>query len=120
MEREALGRELYALLADLVAIPSTFPPGDTEGISAYCSDFLSQLGYKTEIHEKRKTVQSLVARLGSGKPSVEVNAHEDTVGIGGRGERRNDRIAATPGHGRGDRPSGEQRYGPSGTPLWGR
>jgi len=95
MEREALGRELYALLADLVAIPSTFPPGDTEGISAYCSDFLSQLGYKTEIHEKRKTVQNLVARLGRGKPSVVFNAHADTVGIGERAAWRTDPFAAT-------------------------
>src|SRR5258708_35612287 len=99
MEREALGRELYALLADLVAIPSTFPPGDTEGISAYCSDFLSQLGYKTEIHEKRKTVQNLVARLGRGKPSVALNAHADTVGIGERAAWRPEPCAATHGDG---------------------
>jgi len=89
MERAALGRELLALLADLVAIPSTYPPGDTTGIAAHCRDFLSLLGYTTTAD------RNLVARAGSGKPSVVFNAHADTVDVGDRAAWRTDPFKAT-------------------------
>jgi len=89
MERAALGRELLALLADLVVIPSTYPPGDTTGIAAHCRDFLSLLGYTTTAD------RNLVARAGSGKPSVVFNAHADTVDVGDRAAWRTDPFKAT-------------------------
>ena len=95
MDRRELGEQLFALLRDLVAIPSTYPPGNTERISAFCADFLGALGFKTEIHTKTKGVDNLVASLGKGKPSVVFNAHADTVGIGERAAWRTDPLAAT-------------------------
>jgi len=88
-------QQLFALLRDLVAIPSTYPPGNTERICAFCADFLKGLGYTTRIHTKTKGVDNLVARIGQGKPSVVFNAHADTVGIGERAAWRTDPLAAT-------------------------
>ena len=82
--------ELFELLAELVAIPSTYPPGDTTRISEHCGHFLSRLGYAVTV-EKGNTV----ARLGSGKPSVVLNAHADTVDVGDRTAWRTDPFKAT-------------------------
>ena len=95
MDRGALGEQLFALLRDLVAIPSTYPPGNTERIAAFCAEFLGALGFKTSTHTRTKGVDNLVARLGAGKPSVVFNAHADTVGIGERSAWRTDPLAAT-------------------------
>jgi len=89
MDRARLGEELFALLADLVAIPSTYPPGDTSRVSAFCGSILKD--YKTEIVGKG----NLVARLGSGKPSIVFNAHADTVDVGERAAWRTDPFKAT-------------------------
>ena len=66
MDRRRLREELLALLGDLVAIPSTYPPGDTTRIAAYCHDFLSPLGFRVEVISKAPGTQNVVARLGSG------------------------------------------------------
>jgi acetylornithine deacetylase/succinyl-diaminopimelate desuccinylase family protein len=87
--------ELFALLRDLVAVPSTYPPGNMERICAFCADFLKPLGYATSIHTKTKGVDNLVARIGKGKPSIVFNAHADTVGVGERSAWRTDPFAAT-------------------------
>ena len=89
MDRARLGEELLALLADLVVIPSTYPPGDTSRVSAFCGSILKD--YKTEIVGKG----NLVARLGGGKPSIVFNAHADTVGVGERAAWRTDPFKAT-------------------------
>ncbi|MGQ0654844.1 MAG: M20 family metallopeptidase [Betaproteobacteria bacterium] len=95
MERRELGEQLFALLRDLVAIPSTFPPGNTERICAFCADFLKPLGYATNVHTKTRGVDNLVARIGRGSPSIVLNAHVDTVGVGERAAWRTDPYAAT-------------------------
>lgn len=82
--------ELFALLADLVAIPSTYPPGDTTSIAAHCEALLLP-EYQTEIVGKG----NLVARMGSGRPSVVFNAHADTVDAGDRAAWRTDPFKAT-------------------------
>lgn len=87
--------ELFALLRDLVAIPSTYPPGHTERICAFCADYLKAFGYATSIHTQTKGVDNLVARIGKGKPSIVFNAHADTVGVGERAAWRTDPLAAT-------------------------
>ena len=89
MERRVLGEQLFALLADLVAIPSTYPPGDTQRVAAYCRESLKD--YRTEILGKG----NLVARLGKGKPSIVFNAHADTVEAGERVAWRTDPFKAT-------------------------
>ncbi|HVL34066.1 MAG TPA: ArgE/DapE family deacylase [Burkholderiales bacterium] len=86
---------LLALLRDLVAIPSTTPPGDTTRIAAYCAQQLAALGYRTRTVEGAPGVANVVAALGSGGPSVVFNAHADTVDAGERAAWRTDPFAAT-------------------------
>jgi acetylornithine deacetylase/succinyl-diaminopimelate desuccinylase family protein len=95
MDRKLLEGQLFGLLADLVAIPSTFPPGDTTQIAAFCRDFLAALGYRAEIHEKQKGVQNVVAALGKRGASLVFNAHADTVDVGERAAWRTDPWKAT-------------------------
>jgi acetylornithine deacetylase/succinyl-diaminopimelate desuccinylase family protein len=99
MTGNTVEHQLLALLGELVAIPSTFPPGDTSRISAFCGDFLSHLGFETRIHEKQKGVRNVVARLGQGVPSLVFNAHADTVDVGERAAWRTDPWKATPADG---------------------
>jgi acetylornithine deacetylase/succinyl-diaminopimelate desuccinylase family protein len=89
MDRAALGRELVALLDQLVAIPSTYPPGDTSRIARHCAEFLSGLGYATEV-----LGGNMVARRGSGR-SLVFNAHADTVDVGERSAWHTDPFKAT-------------------------
>ena len=89
MDRQALGEELVALLTDLVAIPSTYPPGDTTAVARYCREALK--GYRCEIVGNG----NLVARIGSGKPSIVFNAHADTVAVGERAAWHTDPFKAT-------------------------
>jgi acetylornithine deacetylase/succinyl-diaminopimelate desuccinylase family protein len=81
---------LFALLAELVAIPSTYPPGDTSRIAGHCAGLLSKLGYAVDLPRN-----NVVARLGSGKPSIVFNAHADTVDVGSRAAWRTDPFEAT-------------------------
>jgi acetylornithine deacetylase/succinyl-diaminopimelate desuccinylase family protein len=100
MQGQEIGQQLFALLGELVAIPSTFPPGDTSRIAAHCRDFLSSCGYDVSLHEKRKGVQNVVARRGRAAPSVVFNAHADTVDVGDRAAWRTDPWKATLADGR--------------------
>jgi len=95
MEGKALGEDLLALLSDLVAIPSTYPPGHTTRIAAHCEEFLLSHGYEVQRRYKRHSVENVVARLGSGKPSIVFNAHADTVDVGDRAAWRTDPFKAT-------------------------
>jgi acetylornithine deacetylase/succinyl-diaminopimelate desuccinylase family protein len=95
MERRELGEQLLALLGDLVAIPSAYPPGDTSAIAAYCRDFLGPLGFSAEIVSRKQGVDNVVAQLGRGQPSVVFNAHVDTVGVGERAAWRTEPLKAT-------------------------
>jgi acetylornithine deacetylase/succinyl-diaminopimelate desuccinylase-like protein len=85
-----IARELLALLGELVAIPSTYPPGDTARIAEHCGSFLSSIGYQVENHGG-----NALARMGSGKPSIVFNAHADTVDVGERAAWRTDPFKAT-------------------------
>lgn len=89
MERQ-LDEELFALLAELVAIPSTYPPGDTTRISRHCGELLARAGYAVAYPG-----ENVVARLGSGRPSLVFNAHADTVDVGERAAWRTDPFRAT-------------------------
>ena len=82
--------ELLALLAELVAIPSTYPPGDMSRIAVHCAAFLSRLGFSVE-----QIGGNVVARLGSARPSVVFNAHADTVDVGEHSGWRTDPFRAT-------------------------
>ncbi|HZQ74761.1 MAG TPA: ArgE/DapE family deacylase [Burkholderiales bacterium] len=95
MQARAVEQQLLELLGDLVAIPSTFPPGDTSRIAAHCRDFLSGCGFAVDVREKRSGVQNVVARTGKGAPSLVFNAHADTVDVGERTAWRTDPWKAT-------------------------
>lgn len=95
IDRAALGESLAAILADLIAIPSAFPPGDTVRICAYAKDFLGRAGLSAEVFSRAPTLDNCVARVGpGGGPQVVFNAHADTVSVGERAMWRTDPFRA--------------------------
>ena len=93
-DRTALATSLTACLADLIAIPSPFPPGDTAKICAYAAERLKRASYRTEVTHRKPGVDNVVASLGSGAPHLVFNAHADTVGVGERALWRSDPLKA--------------------------
>ncbi len=85
MDEARLAETLTAILLDLIALPSAYPPGDTRAISAYAARRLEGTGYAVEVSSRAAGVDNVVARLGSGTPSLVFNAHADTVGPGDAG-----------------------------------
>jgi len=92
----ALAKPLVAILTDLIAIPSPYPPGASIDICAYAAKRLKKAGYKVEVARKVKGVDNVVARLkGPAKgPSTVFNAHVDTVGVGERANWKTDPFKA--------------------------
>ncbi len=88
--------ELVAILTDLIALPSPYPPGTSVEICAYAARRLKKAGYKVETVTKIKGVDNVVARMkGKGKgPVVAFNAHVDTVGVGERANWKSDPFKA--------------------------
>ncbi|MBS40213.1 MAG: hypothetical protein CMM83_00575 [Rhodospirillales bacterium] len=87
--------KIVEILNDLIALPSSYPPGDTEAISAYTSQRLRKVGYKTEIHTRTPPIDNVVAKMGEGKPSMVFNAHADTIAIADHSEWNTDPYSAT-------------------------
>jgi len=88
-----LAAELTSILGELIAIPSTYPDGNTRQIAAYCTRRLAAAGYRVEQLESGG-VANVVARLGQGSPSVVFNVHADTVNPGERSAWRTDPFTA--------------------------
>jgi acetylornithine deacetylase/succinyl-diaminopimelate desuccinylase family protein len=84
--------ELVAILTDLIALPSPYPPGTSVEICAYAAKRLKKAGYKVETVAKTKSVDNVVARMkGKSKgPVIAFNAHVDTVGVGERANWKSD------------------------------
>lgn len=82
MDRAAAEHSIVGILSDLIAIPSYHPPCDTRAICAYAADRLRRAGYEVEILSRSTGIDNVVARLGSGTPSLVFNAHADTVSVG--------------------------------------
>lgn len=84
--------ELVAILSDLIALPSPYPPGTSVEICAYAAKRLKKAGYKVEIATHKKGVDNVVARMkGKAKgPVIAFNAHVDTVGVGERSNWKSD------------------------------
>ncbi len=74
--------EVVQLLAELVARPSTTPPGSTASICEFIAATLRAAGYAVEIHSRAPGVDNVVARLGQGEPVLAFNSHVDTVAPG--------------------------------------
>jgi succinyl-diaminopimelate desuccinylase len=88
--------DLVAILSDLIALPSPYPPGTSVEICAYAARRLKKAGYKVEIAARTKGVDNVVARMkGKGRgPTVAFNAHVDTVGVGERANWKSDPFKA--------------------------
>ena len=84
--------DLVAILSDLIALPSPYPPGTSVEICAYTAKRLKKAGYKVEIATHKKGVDNVVARMkGKAKgPTIAFNAHVDTVGVGERSNWKSD------------------------------
>jgi acetylornithine deacetylase/succinyl-diaminopimelate desuccinylase family protein len=85
-------KDLVAILSDLIALPSPYPPGTSVEICAYAAKRLRKAGYKVEIATRKKGVDNVVARR-KGKtkgPVIAFNAHVDTVGVGERANWKSD------------------------------
>ena len=74
--------EAMSILADLVARPSTTPPGNTSAVCAYIAAALSTAGYKVGTHNRAPGVDNIVAQMGQGAPVLAFNSHIDTVAPG--------------------------------------
>ncbi len=94
IDERALAGSLVAILSDLIAIPSPYPPGESTAICDYAAARLLKAGYRTEILARKPGVDNVVAKLGSGKPSLVFNAHVDTVGVGERANWKTDPFKA--------------------------
>ncbi|TAJ38736.1 MAG: M20 family peptidase [Reyranella sp.] len=88
--------ELVAILTDLIALPSPYPPGTSVEICAYAARRLKKAGYKVETVTKTRGVDNVVARMkGKAKgPVIAFNAHVDTVGVGERANWKSDPFKA--------------------------
>lgn len=84
IDEKELARELTAILSELIAIPSTYPPGDTREICAYIAARYKDAGYQCQTLSRTEGIDSVVARTGSGAPQLALNCHIDTVDVGER------------------------------------
>ena len=64
MNEKALAKTLTAILSDLIAIPSPYPPGESVAICRYAAGRLRKAGYRTKVLARRKGVDNVVAKLG--------------------------------------------------------
>ncbi len=94
MNESQLADELVAILSDLIAIPSHYPPGESKAICAYAGDRLKRAGLQVEHHARTPDIDNVVARIGTGSPSLVFNAHVDTVDLGERANWRTDPFTA--------------------------
>ncbi len=97
---KAIAESLHALLAELIAIPSTTPPGDTQAICEAAGEHFKAAGYEVSMPMRTPPIANLVAQMGKGSPCVVFNSHIDTVGTGDRAAWRTDPFAATMENGR--------------------
>ena len=83
MTNEAkLAQDLTALLGDLIAIPSTYPPGDTRDICAYIRKRFERAGYACETPSRAEGVANVVARTGSGSTAISIRSMSASAAIG--------------------------------------
>jgi acetylornithine deacetylase/succinyl-diaminopimelate desuccinylase-like protein len=91
---EQVEQRLVSLLTDLVAIPTVYPPGDSTRMAAYLARVLGDAGYEVAVHARVPGMDNVVARLGSGRPSLVFNAHIDTVDAGDESQWRHPPLEA--------------------------
>lgn len=81
-DKADLAEVLVSYLQDLISISSVYPPGRTTKMARYIEQRFADWGYTTEIHSNSEGLENVVARIGSGSPSLVFNVHVDTVAAG--------------------------------------
>ena len=76
--------EILQLCSDMVRIPSENPPGDMGEMASFLRGFLEERGFAVEAYEPEEGRINLVARIGSGEPTLILNGHMDVVPAGDR------------------------------------
>ena len=74
--------DIISYLRELIAVPTVSPPGETSKMAAYLSTAFAAMGYATETVSAVPGLDNVVARMGSGSPSLVFNVHVDTVDAG--------------------------------------
>ena len=74
--------DIVSYLKELVAVPTVSPPGDTSKMATYLLRTLTAMGYSAETYSAVSGLDNVVARMGSGSPSLVFNVHVDTVDAG--------------------------------------
>ena len=74
--------EILSYLKELISIPTAYPPGNTSKMAIYLREALNAMGYAIETHSAVSGMENVVARMGSGSPSLVFNVHVDTVDAG--------------------------------------
>ena len=84
MQEQALADSLTAILTDLIALRSDYPPGDTRVICAYAADRLQRCGYEVDVLSREPGIDNVVAERGGQEsgPCLTFNTHVDTVSAG--------------------------------------
>ncbi|MFA5286847.1 MAG: M20 family metallopeptidase [Candidatus Omnitrophota bacterium] len=76
-------KRLVKLTQDLIRINSENPPGDESLIAVFVKDYLKKLGLKIKIYEFKRKRPNVIAYLnGTGKSSLLITPHLDTVPSG--------------------------------------
>ncbi len=91
----SLSDAILEILRDVIALPSSYPPGDTGAFCAYAAGRLEKAGYDTAVMTRSAPIANVVARMGAGKPSIVFNAHADTIAVADRSEWQTDPCQAT-------------------------
>ncbi|WP_243674680.1 M20/M25/M40 family metallo-hydrolase [Vulcanisaeta distributa] len=79
MSERDLRDDLPNLVSKLIQMPSVNPPGYTVNIAGFIRDWLSSLGFTSEVREYAKDKPNVIARVGKGKPVLILNGHMDVV-----------------------------------------
>ena len=93
-DESELAAQLTAILSDLIAIPSTYPPGDTTEICAYIRARYERAGFSCQTLSRADGVENVVACIGAGSPQLALNCHIDTVEAGERTDWLTDPLQA--------------------------
>ena len=75
-------QEIISYLKELISIPTAYPPGNTSQMAEYLCEAFTAMEYATETHHAVSGMENVVARMGSGSPSLVLNVHVDTVDAG--------------------------------------
>jgi len=75
-------QEIISYLKELISIPTAYPPGNTSQMAEYLCEAFTAMEYATETHAAVPGLDNVVARIGSGSPSLVFNVHVDTVDAG--------------------------------------